>query len=201
MDSNEENKESPDDESEDDEITLGQTLLKEYSYTQVNVVKTMDDEKLVIDKHLEDVFYDAYDFIPSDSIKIKKKHLEELKLNEETKEPLERSVLPYLKDPKTKISVLTILKEVIGKDLTRISLPVYLNDPTNILQRNAIQMEYNDILDEAIKLTDSAKRCGYISIYATSMFTNLAKSCAKPFNPMLGETYELVTPKYTFLAE
>ena len=62
-------------------------------------------------------------------------------------------------------------------------------------------MEYNDILEEAIKQQESVKRLGYVSIYATSMFTNLTKSCAKPFNPMLGETFEYVTPKFTFIAE
>jgi hypothetical protein len=46
--------------------------------------------------------------------------------------------------------VWAILKDAIGKDLTKMSLPVYFNDPTNILQRNAVQMEYNDILEDAI---------------------------------------------------
>ena len=47
--------------------------------------------------------------------------------------PLERDVLPYFKDPKVKISVWTIIKDSIGKDISKLSVPVYFNDPTNIL--------------------------------------------------------------------
>ena len=48
-------------------------------------------------------------------------------------DPPEREVLPYFKDPKNKISVWTILKDSIGKDITKLSVPVYFNDPVNIL--------------------------------------------------------------------
>jgi hypothetical protein len=51
---------------------------------------------------------------------------------EEENEP-ERDVLPYFKDPKVKISIWTIIKDSIGKDITKMSVPVYFNDPTNIL--------------------------------------------------------------------
>jgi hypothetical protein len=71
-------------------------------------------------------------------------------LEEET-EPPSREVLPFFKDPKIKISVWTIIKDSIGKDLTKMSVPVYFNDPANILQKCATSMEYVDILDEAIK--------------------------------------------------
>jgi hypothetical protein len=94
------------------------------------------------------VFHDALDFIPSDSMRNpNKKHVqvkvargeeeEELKeCNEvivEKQLPAERDTLPYYKDPKVKISVWTIIKDSIGKDITKMSVPVYFNDPTNIL--------------------------------------------------------------------
>lgn len=58
-----------------------------------------------------------------------------LKKDEEDGEidPSERFVLPYFKDPKVKISIWTILKDSIGKDITKMSVPVYFNDPMNIL--------------------------------------------------------------------
>lgn len=40
-----------------------------------------------------------------------------------------------------------------------------------------------------------------VAAYAISMFTNLEKSNTKPFNPLLGETFEYVTDKYQVLAE
>jgi len=68
----------------------------------------------------------------------------------EPDDPPEREVLPYFKDPKLKISIWTIIKDSIGKDITKMSVPVYFNDPTNILQKCAASMEYNNILDAAI---------------------------------------------------
>jgi len=48
-------------------------------------------------------------------------------------EPLERVELPWLKDPSTKISLWAIIKDCIGKDLSKVSVPVYINDPSSTL--------------------------------------------------------------------
>ena len=116
-------------------------------------------------------------------------------------DPPSREMLPFFKDPKIKISVWTIIKDSIGKDLTKMSVPVYFNDPANILQKCATSMEYVDILDKAIKCKDPLKR---LAIVATSVITNLTcleRNATKPFNPLLGETYELVTDNFRFIAE
>lgn len=55
----------------------------------------------------------------------------------EDQDPPERDVLPYFKDPKMKIGIWTVIKDSIGKDLSKMSVPVYFNDPTNLLQRCA----------------------------------------------------------------
>jgi hypothetical protein len=55
---------------------------------------------------------------------------------EESKEgddPPEREVLPWLRDPKVKFSLWTILKDSLGKELTRVTFPVYLSSPMNPL--------------------------------------------------------------------
>ena len=57
------------------------------------------------------------------------------------------------------------------------------------------------MLEKAIDEPDSLKRLAIVSAYAISMFTNLEKSNTKPFNPMLGETFEYVTDKYKVIAE
>lgn len=57
--------------------------------------------------------------------------IEEIK--EEEEEPPMRDVLPFFKDPKVKISLWTILKDSIGKDLSKITVPVYFNEPLSIL--------------------------------------------------------------------
>ena len=51
----------------------------------------------------------------------------------EEKDPPTREVLPFFKDPKVKISLWTILKDSIGKDLSKITVPVYFNEPLSIL--------------------------------------------------------------------
>jgi len=55
-------------------------------------------------------------------------------------------------------------------------------------------MEYNHILDQAMLETDPIRRLAYVAVYSCTLCTILEKSNTKPFNPLLGETFELVTP-------
>ena len=48
-------------------------------------------------------------------------------------DPRERSELPWFKDPNIKVSIWAIIKDSIGKDISKISVPVYFNDPTSLL--------------------------------------------------------------------
>ena len=52
-------------------------------------------------------------------------------------EPLERDQLPWLKDPNSRPSLWTIIKDMVGKDVGRFAVPVYFNDPTSLLQKCA----------------------------------------------------------------
>jgi len=45
------------------------------------------------------------------------------------------------------------------------------------------------------------KRLSLIAIHQISVLTCLEKTVSKPFNPLLGETYEFVTDGYEYLAE
>ena len=53
----------------------------------------------------------------------------------EDEEPLERYQLPFLKDPKTKASMWTVIKDSIGKDMSGMTFPVDFNDPTSLTQK------------------------------------------------------------------
>ena len=59
----------------------------------------------------------------------------------------ERERLPFFKDPKIKFSVWTVIKDAIGKDLTKISLPVYFNMPVSALQMQTATCENLHLLD------------------------------------------------------
>jgi hypothetical protein len=116
-------------------------------------------------------------------------------------DPPERYELPWLKDPKVKISIWTIIKDSIGKDISKMSVPVYFNDPMNILQKCCTSMEYVELLDKAMEQSDSLRRLAYVSAYVITNLTCLERNTTKPFNPLLGETFEFVTPRFRFLAE
>jgi hypothetical protein len=45
----------------------------------------------------------------------------------------ERDTLPYLKPPNAKVSIWKVIKNSIGKDLTKIAVPVYFNEPIGML--------------------------------------------------------------------
>ena len=83
-----------------------------------------------------------------------------------SKEPKERKELPWFKDPNIKVSMWSIIKDSAGKDLSKMSVPVYFNDPTSLIQKCAQELEYASILDEASKIcTDPAKRLAYIACF------------------------------------
>ncbi|KAL4972698.1 Oxysterol-binding protein-domain-containing protein [Aspergillus desertorum] len=106
-------------------------------------------------------------------------------------------------DNRPKISLWGILKSMIGKDMTKMTLPVSFNEPTSLLQRVAEDLEYTDLLDIAADRTDSMERLVYVAAYAASEYASTIGRVAKPFNPLLGETFEYVRPDkgYRFLVE
>ena len=92
-------------------------------------------------------------------------------------------------------SLIGFLRKNVGKDLSTISMPVSANEPTSLLQRAAEQFESSSLLDSAAKATDALERLIYTTAFAISILSSSRvreRSIRKPFNPMLGETYELV---------
>ena len=96
-----------------------------------------------------------------------------------------------------------ILKSMIGKDMTKMTLPVSFNEPTSLLQRVTEDMEYSDLLDTAADRPESTERLVYVAAFAASEYASTIGRIAKPFNPLLGETYEYVRPDkgYRFFIE
>ncbi|PWY77142.1 hypothetical protein BO70DRAFT_372440 [Aspergillus heteromorphus CBS 117.55] len=106
-------------------------------------------------------------------------------------------------DNRPRISLWGILKSMIGKDMTKMTLPVSFNEPTSLLQRVAEDLEYADLLDIAADRPDSMERLVYVAAYAASEYASTIGRVAKPFNPLLGETFEYVRPDkgYRFFIE
>ena len=74
------------------------------------------------------------------------------------------------------------------------TLPVSFNEPTNLLYRVAEDMEYTHLLDTASDRLDATERLVYVAAFAASGYASTIGRVAKPFNPLLGETYEYVRP-------
>ncbi|KAG6036945.1 hypothetical protein E4U41_005399 [Claviceps citrina] len=106
-------------------------------------------------------------------------------------------------DDRPKISLWGILKSMIGKDMTKMTLPVSFNEPTSLLYRCGEDMEYADLLDLAAERSDSIERLVYVAAFAASEYASTIGRVAKPFNPLLGETFEYVRPdkNYRFFIE
>ncbi|EMC92133.1 hypothetical protein BAUCODRAFT_569431 [Baudoinia panamericana UAMH 10762] len=104
-------------------------------------------------------------------------------------------------------SIISFLRKNAGKDLSTVSMPVTANEPTSLLQRLAESMEYSRLLDHAASASlPPTERLAYVTAFAVSYFANnrvKERALRKPFNPMLGETYELVREDlgFRFLAE
>lgn len=106
-------------------------------------------------------------------------------------------------DDRPKLSLWAILKSMIGKDMTRMTLPVTFNEPVSLLQRAAEDLEYVDLVDIAATLKDPCQRLLYVAAFAASEYASTMKRIAKPFNPLLGETFEYCRPdkRYRFVME
>lgn len=102
-------------------------------------------------------------------------------------------------DNRPKLSLWSILKNLIGKDMTKMTLPVTFNECTSLLQRSAEDMEYVDLLDRAAEsVHDPGLRMAYVAAFAGSSYSSTIDRVAKPFNPLLGETYEYCRPDEGF---
>jgi len=125
---------------------------------------------------------------------------------QETKaeEPIvRRSVLPAPVSGED-ISLLSILRKNVGKDLSTVAMPVSLNEPINVLQRLCEELEYSELLDKAASLDDSLDRLVYVAAFAVSGYaTTQWRAARKPFNPLHGETFEYDCKEqgFKFIAE
>lgn len=114
-----------------------------------------------------------------------------------------RKKLSMDEDNRPKVGLWGILKSMIGKDMTRMTLPVSFNEPTSLLQRLSEDIECSYLLDKACTYEDSTLRMIYVATFAASEYASSTGRIAKPFNPLLGETFEYCRPElhYRLLTE
>uniref|UniRef100_A0A8C2Q1M7 Oxysterol binding protein-like 6 n=1 Tax=Cyprinus carpio TaxID=7962 RepID=A0A8C2Q1M7_CYPCA len=69
-----------------------------------------------------------------------------------------RTCLPAPAPDTSNINLWNILKNNIGKDLSKVSMPVELNEPLNTLQHMCEELEYTELLDKAAQTDDPYER-------------------------------------------
>ncbi|XP_054236702.1 oxysterol-binding protein-related protein 6 isoform X4 [Indicator indicator] len=104
-----------------------------------------------------------------------------------------RTCLPAPSPDTSNINLWNILRNNIGKDLSKVSMPVELNEPLNTLQHLCEELEYSELLDKAAETDDPYERMVLIAAFAASGYASTYfRAGSKPFNPLLGETYECI---------
>ncbi|KAI3965020.1 hypothetical protein MKX01_013951 [Papaver californicum] len=95
-----------------------------------------------------------------------------------------------------------ILQKYIGSDISSlVNFPISFFEPMSTLQKLAEIMEYSHLLDLANECEDPHMRLVYVSTWAVNFFYASQRTWLL-FNPILGETYEMVNHNgITFLAE
>uniref|UniRef100_A0A4W4EAF3 Oxysterol-binding protein n=1 Tax=Electrophorus electricus TaxID=8005 RepID=A0A4W4EAF3_ELEEL len=93
--------------------------------------------------------------------------------------------------PNYSLNLWSIMKNCIGKELSKIPMPVNFNEPISMLQRLSEDLEYSELLDRAAKCQSSLEQLCYVAAFTISSYSTTVHRTGKPFNPLLGETFEL----------
>ncbi|KAL9394433.1 hypothetical protein Peur_013718 [Populus x canadensis] len=209
-----------------DQGTTSSSILRQYKFSEASVSESDDDNNERVDGAEEETdddentFFDTRDFLSSGSFKSNESDFRPSSFSSDDEgffalesedgiDPLIRSVgsnYPYIKrrkklpDPIEKekgVSLWSMIKDNIGKDLTKVCLPVYFNEPLSSLQKCFEDLEYSYLLDRAYewgKQGNSLMRILNVAAFAVSGYASTEGRICKPFNPLLGETYEADYP-------
>lgn len=91
------------------------------------------------------------------------------------------------------------------KSLTKdkVQLPIHYNEPLSMLQKQCEKFMYSNLLHQAGTIDDPHLRLAYISAFLIADLSTNINRILKPFNPILGETFEYFDNnlKYRYFSE
>lgn len=165
----------------------GEYQLTQQEFTEWSTTESSDDieKQEIIDEVSEDeetYFFETQDSFPVDVMAQFER----------------RKKLPEPREKEKGVNLWSLIKDNIGKDLTRVCLPVYFNEPISSLQKCFEDLEYSYLLDRAYqhgKEGNSLERILNVAAFAVSGYASSEGRHCKPFNPLLGETYEADYPE------
>uniref|UniRef100_A0A671L9V4 Oxysterol-binding protein n=1 Tax=Sinocyclocheilus anshuiensis TaxID=1608454 RepID=A0A671L9V4_9TELE len=148
----------------------------------------------VSDEDEENEFFDACEDV-QEFITVP---LDEQSLASSPESPQSQEVVPVRKrrsripdKPNYSLNLWSIMKNCIGKELSKIPMPVNFNEPLSMLQRLSEDLEYYELLDRGAKCQSSLEQMCYVAAFTVSSYSTTVHRTGKPFNPLLGETFEL----------
>lgn len=177
-------------------------------YTRIKAIEEIKGKSLlkqdVSVESLTDEFYDAVEaeLVIAEPEYVEKR-VEGVRIEFVSQEligypPVRREALPADSTTMKPVSLWSIIKNALGKDLTRIPIPVNYCEPISMLQRLCEEMEYSELLDLAASSTDPLVRIQFVAAFAASSYASTDGRVTKPFNPLLGETFEYVSHERGF---
>ncbi|PPR98879.1 hypothetical protein GOBAR_AA21797 [Gossypium barbadense] len=198
--------------SEFAELQKQLVLLKQKQWLLIDTLRQLETEKVDLENTVVDESQNKLNDQGASSM-IRQDKSSDDGLNgfdsEDDIDPYIKSVgsnFPYIKrrkklpDPVERekgVSLWSMIKDNIGKDLTKVCLPVYFNEPLSSLQKCFEDLEYSYLLDRAYewgKRGNSLMRILNVAAFAVSGYSSTEGRICKPFNPLLGETYEADFP-------
>ena len=106
---------------------------KETIYSDARHTLNIEEEKKQFEEEEDnDEFFDA-----EENVEDLKRRQSQLKVDDEllksSREEEYRTVLPSLRPPDEKFSVWKVIKDAVGKDLSKFCVPVYFNEPISMV--------------------------------------------------------------------
>uniref|UniRef100_F6RMU5 Oxysterol-binding protein n=1 Tax=Monodelphis domestica TaxID=13616 RepID=F6RMU5_MONDO len=93
--------------------------------------------------------------------------------------------------PTYSLNLWSMIKNYIGKELSKIPLLVNFSEPLSMLQRLTEDLEYHELLDQAARCENSLEQMCYVGAFIVSSYSTTVFRTNMPFSPLLGETFEL----------
>ena len=70
-------------------------------------------------------------------------------------------------------------------------MQVHFSEPLSFLQRISEDLEYHEILTAGARCSNTLEEAAHVAAFSVSSYEATAIRVNKPFNPLLGETFEL----------
>eukprot|EP00834_Sanchytrium_tribonematis_P004509 NODE_226_length_12301_cov_1.446648.p2 type:complete len:777 gc:universal NODE_226_length_12301_cov_1.446648:4155-6485(+) len=171
------------------QLTVLDTLLVRKDNNVMNKVEAQNSFSIdSISESADDEFFDAIEKVKIDSFNIPPGYGATFRKSF----PVDHSQIKH------NINVISFLRDLIGTDLLHVLLPVSFCEPSSILFRLCDVMEYSHLLNIAVQRKDPQERLLMVSAFACSSYSGGIDRTNKPFDPFVGETFEIARPDLGF---